>query len=94
MKLTSSRWSAFPKMSSMKTISTMAIRVTRRTTNEGLRYSISGLTYAQTFRIKNAMYDCAEKMKEYSENIPEMQKDFEGYRQDALDVFNAVADGI
>lgn len=76
----------------------MAIRVTKRTTNDGVRYSIYGLTYNQIFRIKLAMYDCAEKMKGYVENeladSPQMQRDFEGFRGDALDVFNAVSNGI
>jgi hypothetical protein len=42
----------------------MAVKVTKRTTSEGVRYSISGLTFSQLFRIKNAMYAEEKKMKE------------------------------
>lgn len=76
----------------------MAIKVTKRTTNEGLRYSISGLTFGQMFRIKHAMYEHAERLEGVIKNDlaehEQMRKMFEGYKQEALDVFNAVADGI
>lgn len=72
----------------------MAIRVTKRATNEGPRYSISGLTFDQMFRIKNAMYAEAEKMKAIAEDevrdIPQMRAEFEGYADDALAVATAV----
>lgn len=72
----------------------MAVKVTKRTTNDGVRYSISGLTFAQAFRVKNAMYDCEEKMKEISEmwrkvgNLANARK-FRDFAKDAHEVFNA-----
>lgn len=73
----------------------MAIKVTKRATNEGACYSISGLTFNQIFRIKQAMLDCEEKMKGIAANecaeYPPMQKDFEGFARDAHDVFMAIA---
>jgi len=77
----------------------MGIKVTKRTTNDGVRYSISGLTFDQMFRIKNAMYAEAEKMKAISEEMAscderQMQKDFERFAQDALAVAGAVSTGI
>ena len=41
----------------------MAIKVTKRATNDGARYSISGLTFDQLFRIRQAMCAEEEKMK-------------------------------
>jgi len=76
----------------------MAIKVTRRATNDGSRYSISGLTFDQMFRIKSAMYAEAEKMKAISEgevkDIPQMKADFERFAEDALAVARAVGPGI
>lgn len=76
----------------------MAIKVTRRATNDGSRYSISGLTFDQMFRIKSAMYAEAEKMKAISEgevkDIPQMKADFERFAEDALAVARAVGSGI
>ena len=64
-------------------------------TNDGLRYSIFGLTFDQIFRIKQAMADCERKMKGIAANEcaerPTMQKDFEGFARDAHEVFMAVA---
>lgn len=76
----------------------MAVRVIKRTTNEGVRYSISGLTFDQMFRIKNAMYAEAEKMKaiseEFSTEDEKMGKEFERFSKDALAVAEAVSIGI
>ena len=76
----------------------MAIKVTRRAANDGSRYSISGLTFDQMFRIKSAMYAEAEKMKAISEgevkDIPQMKADFERFAEDALAVARAVGSGI
>ena len=76
----------------------MAIKVTKRATNDGPGYSISGLTFDQMFRIKNAMYAEAEKMKAISEgevkDIPQMKADFERFAEDALAVARAVSSGI
>lgn len=76
----------------------MAIKVTKRATNEGPRYSISGLTFDQMFRIKNAMYAEAEKMKAISQgevkDIPQMKADFDRFAEDARAVAGAVNAGI
>lgn len=78
----------------------MAIRVTKRTANDGVRYSISGLTFGQIFRIKHAMYEHADRLKGVIKNdlsedrLLRLRQEFEEFAQDALDVFNAVADGI
>ena len=73
----------------------MAIKVTKRATNKGPRYSISGLTFDQMFRIKNAMYAEAEKMKAISQgevkDIPQMKADFERFAEDARTVATAVS---
>ena len=73
----------------------MAIIVTKRATNDGARYSISGLTFSQIFRIKQAMLDCEEKMKGIAANEcanhPRMQNDFVRFARDARDVFNAIS---
>ena len=76
----------------------MALEVTKRATNDGDRYSIYGLTFDQMFRIKNALYAEAEKMKAISENevkdIPQMRSDFLRYAEDARTVAEAVNLGI
>ncbi len=77
----------------------MEIKVTKRTTNDGVRYSISGLTFDQMFRIKSAMFAEAEKMKAISEEMasvgtPQIQREFVGFAKDARTVAVAVADGI
>ncbi len=75
----------------------MAVKVTKRTTSEGARYSISGLTFSQLFRIKNAMYAEEKKMKEIASELlahsEPMGKEFEGYAQDAHEVFIAANEG-
>ena len=76
----------------------MAVKVTKRTTNEGVRYSISGLTFDQMFRIKNAMYAEAKKMKAIAEgemqDYARLQEEFKQYAKDALSVAEAVNLGI
>lgn len=76
----------------------MAVKVTKRPTNDGLRYSISGLTFDQIFRVKQAMFDCEKKMKDIAANecanSPQMRQDFEGFARDAHDVFIAIAGEI
>lgn len=76
----------------------MAIKVMKRTTNNGIRYCISGLTFDQMFRIKNAMYAEEGKMKAISrgevKDIPEMKADFERFAADARAVAVAVNHGI
>ena len=72
----------------------MAIKVTKRATNDGPRYSISGLTFDQAFRIKNAMVDCEKKMKEISDEWKNegnlaMARKFRDFAKDAHEVFMA-----
>lgn len=73
----------------------MAVKVTKRATNEGPRYSISGLTFDQMFRIKSAMFAEEEKMKAISrdevKDIPQMKADFERFAEDARAVATAVS---
>lgn len=74
----------------------MAIKVTKRATNDGARYSISGLTFAQLFRIKNGMFEEERRMKETStrfEGAPWIKKEFEGYAKDAHEVAVAANNG-
>lgn len=74
------------------------VKVTKRATNDGPRYAISGLTFDQIFRVKQAMADCERKMKGIAANecadCPPMQKDFEGFARDAHEVFMAIVDVI
>lgn len=76
----------------------MAIKVTKRATNDGPRYAISGLTFGQIYRIKTAMVDEEKKMKDIAANecadYPPMREDFEGFARDAHEVFMAIAGGI
>lgn len=77
----------------------MAIKVTKRHTGEyGCTYSISGLTFSQLFRVKNAMFDCEEKMKEIADQCAKvgdlaMAREFKEYARDAHEVFTAANDG-
>ena len=76
----------------------MAVKVTKRQTANGTRYSISGLTFAQLFRVKNAMYDCEEKMKAIAEDCVKagelaMAREFKDYAKDAHEVFTAANNG-
>lgn len=75
----------------------MSVEVTKRATKDGVRYSISGLTFGQLFRIKNAMYAEEKKMKEIASELlahsEPMGKEFEGYAQDAHEVFIAANEG-
>jgi antitoxin component YwqK of YwqJK toxin-antitoxin module len=77
----------------------MEIKVTRRTSNDGVYYSISNLTFEQIFRIKHAMFDAEEKMKGISKEWFEKgqlayARDFKNYAKDAHDVFVAVSEHI
>lgn len=73
----------------------MPIKVTKRHSGEyGCTYSISGLTFAQAFRIKNAMVDCEKKMKEISDEWKNegnlaMAREFRDFAKDAHEVFMA-----
>ena len=74
----------------------MSVKVAKRDTNEGPRYSISGLTFAQAFRIKNAMVDCEKKMKEISDECKNerniaIAKKFRDFAKDAHKVFMALS---
>lgn len=76
----------------------MAVKVTKRTTKDGARYSISGLTFAQLFRIKNAMSECEKKMKAIADECVQegslaMAREFKDYAKDAHEVFIAANDG-
>ena len=74
----------------------MAVKVTKRTTNDGVRYSISGLTFSQLFRIKNGMFEEERRMKEtatHFEGAPWFKKEFEGYAKDAHEVAIAANEG-
>lgn len=76
----------------------MAVKVTKRQTNYGPRYSITGLTFGQLFRIKNAMFDCEKKMKEIADECVKegdlaMAREFKDYAKEAHEVFIAAADG-
>lgn len=76
----------------------MAIKVTKRPTNEGCRYSITGLSFDQIFRVKQAMYAEEKKMKEIASELRahenEREKDFEQFARDAHEVFIAIAGEI
>jgi len=93
-------WVAPMLARTIKTHYTMAIKVTKRHVGEReCTYSISGLTFAQAFRIKNAMVDCEKKMKEISDEWKEagnlaMAKDFRDYAGDARAIFNALSGAI
>lgn len=71
----------------------MAVKVTKRQTNDGPRYSISGLTFGQLFRIKSAMFEEEKRMKAIATEFPELTNDFEEFAGDAHTVALAAADG-
>ena len=71
----------------------MSVKVAKRDTNEGPRYSISGLTFAQAFRIKNAMFEEEKKMKAIATEFPNIKEEFEEYARDARTVAIAVRHG-
>ncbi len=71
----------------------MAVKVTKRQTANGPRYSITGLTFNQLFRIKNAMFEEEKRMKAIATEYPDMQKEFEEYAKDAHEVAIAVNNG-
>ena len=76
----------------------MAIKVTRRATNDGSRYSISGLTFSQLFRIKNAMAEEERRMNKIADDFVQEKnlawaREFKEYAKDAHEVFIAANDG-
>ena len=73
----------------------MAVKVTKRTTSDGPRYSISGLTYEHLYRIKLAMIDCEEKIKKIAAEMhhPAAKENFEQFARDAHEVSVAVQHG-
>ena len=76
----------------------MAIRINRQQTYDGRRYTITGLTFDQLFRIKHAMLAEAEKMRAISQgeakDDPHMKARFEEFAADARAVAVAVRDCI
>jgi len=71
----------------------MSVKVTKRQTNDGPRYSITGLTFGQLFRIKNAMFEEEKKMKAIATEFPNIKEEFEKYARDARTVAIAASDG-
>lgn len=76
----------------------MAVKVTKRQTNDGPRYSISGLTFGQLFRIKNAMFEEERRMKAIADEMAKegelvMAKDFKEFAEDAHIVAVATREG-
>lgn len=71
----------------------MAVKVTKRQTNDGPRYSISGLTFGQLFRIKNAMFEEEKRMKAIVAEFPSLKEDFEEFARDARTVAIAANGG-
>jgi len=72
----------------------MAVKITKRATNDGARYSISGLNYNQLFRIKNALLEEEEKLKRIASELSEqggkaMSADFEKYAKETHEVYVA-----
>lgn len=74
----------------------MAVKVTKRQTADGPRYSITGLTFNQLFRIKNAMFEEEKRMKAIATEFPDIKRikeDFEGFAMDARTVAIAAGHG-
>ena len=76
----------------------MAIKVTKRATNDGARYSISGLTFSQLFRIKSAMAEEERRMSKIADDFVQEKslawaREFKEYAKDAHEVFIAANDG-
>lgn len=76
----------------------MAVKVTKRATKNGPRYSISGLTFAQLFRVKNAMAECERKMEGIADDFVKDKDlaaahEFRTYARDAHEVFIAANEG-
>ena len=74
----------------------MAVKVTKRQT--GPRYSISGLTFGQLFRIKTAMFEEEKRMKAIADQCVKegdlaMAREFKDYAKDAHEVAIAASDG-
>lgn len=76
----------------------MAVKVTKRQTSDGPRYSISGLTFGQLFRIKNAMAEEERRMNKIADDFVQEKnlawaRTFKEYAKEAHEVFIAAADG-
>lgn len=76
----------------------MAIKVTKRATNDGARYSISGLTYGQLFRLKNAMAKEEQRMNKIADDFVQDKnlawaRKFKEYAKEAHEVFIAANNG-
>ena len=74
------------------------VKVTKRATNDGLSYSLSGLTFSQLFRIKSAMAEEEKRMNEIANNFVREKslawaREFKEYARDAHEVFIAACDG-
>ena len=76
----------------------MSVKVAKRDTYDGARYSISGLTFGQLFRIKNAMAEEERRMNKIADDYvkaksPAWARKFKEYARDAHEVFIAANDG-
>ena len=76
----------------------MAVKVTKRQTKDGVRYSISGLTFSQLFRVKNGMQTEEVRMDEIAKQFVQEKnlawaRAFKEYARDAHEVFIAARDG-
>ena len=76
----------------------MAIKVTKRVTNDGARYSITGLTFGQLFRLKNAMAKEEQRMNKIADDFVQEKnlawaREFKEYAKEAHEVFIAANDG-
>ena len=76
----------------------MAVKVSKKDTSNGVRYSISGLTFSQLYRIKNAMAEEERKMKKIADGFVQEKnlawaRQFKDYEKDAHEVFIAANDG-
>lgn len=70
------------------------VKVTKRATNDGIRYSVSGLTYNQLFRIKCAAFEEAKKMKGIADEFsdyPVTKQAFDEFADDAKAVFEVLS---
>lgn len=76
----------------------MSVKVAKRATNDGPRYSISGLTFGQLFRIKNAMAEEERRMNKIADDFVQEKdlawaREFKEYAKEAHEVFIAANNG-
>lgn len=76
----------------------MSVKVTKRQTADGPRYSITGLTFGQLFRIKNAMAEEEMRMNKIADDFVQDKnlawaRRFKEYAKEAHEVFIAANDG-